>query len=110
MRRAPKHHFNGRVAWAATDNFTVEFEADVYSHYYADHANSDESKFTRDPRYHVRMDYVYNDWKFWLHGLNLTDTIEDRATYSRGKMKYRTVDGRTFYMGATYQFLSLIHI
>lgn len=104
MRRAPKHHFNGRLAWAATDNFTIEFEADAYSHYYADHANSDESKFTRDPRYHVRMDYVYYDWKFWLHGLNLTDTIEDRATYSRGKMKYRTVDGRTFYMGATYQF------
>lgn len=104
MRRAPKHHFNGRIAWAATDNFTVEFESDMYSHYYADHANSEESKFTRDPRYHLRMDYVYNNWKFWLHGLNLTDTIEDRATYSRGKMKYRTVDGRTFYLGATYQF------
>ena len=104
MRRAPKHHFNGRIAWAVANNFTVELEADIYSYYYADHSNSAESKFTRGPRYHIRMDYLYRNWKFWLHGLNLSETLEDRATYSRGQMKYRTVDGRTFYLGATYQF------
>ena len=104
MRRAPKHHVNARLAWLGKEDFTVELEADVYSHYYADHQNSEQSKFTRDPRINLRLDYQFKQWKFYLHALNLTDTLEDRATYSRDKMKFRTIDGKTLYLGATYQF------
>jgi len=104
LRRSPKHHFNARIAWLPTKDLTIELEADMYSHYFADHNNSPEAKFTRDDRIHLRVNYDMEHWRFWFHGLNLTDTLEDRATYSRGKMKFRTVDGRTFYVGASYDF------
>lgn len=104
LRRSPEHHLNARIAWLPTEALTVELEADMYSHYFADNNNSPEAKFTRDDRVHLRVNYDMDHWRFWFHGLNLTDTLEDRATYSRGKMKFRTVDGRTFYVGASYEF------
>jgi len=104
LRRTPKHHLNARVAWLPNEQTTIELEADMYSSYFADNANSLESKFTRGSRVHLRINYDMEHWKFWLHGLNLTDTLEDRATYSRGQMTFRTVNGRTFYAGASYEF------
>lgn len=104
LRRSPKHHFNARVAWLPIQKLTVELEGDFYSSYFGDNANSPEGRFTRDERIHLRVDYAVDSWKFWLHGLNLTDTLEDRATFSRGELKFRTIDGRTFYAGAAYQF------
>lgn len=104
LRRSPKHHFNARVAWLPIQKLTVELEGDFYSSYFGDNANSPEGRFTRDERIHLRIDYAVDSWKFWLHGLNLTDTLEDRATFSRGELKFRTIDGRTFYAGAAYQF------
>lgn len=103
LRRSPNHHFNLRFAWLPTERVTVELEGDYYSHYFADNANSPESRFTRGERINLRVDYQIDQWRFWLHGLNLTDTLEDRATYSRGTMAFRTVDGRTFYAGLSYQ-------
>jgi outer membrane receptor protein involved in Fe transport len=104
LRRSPKHHFNARVAWLPIQKLTVELEGDFYSSYFGDNANSPEGRFTRDERIHLRIDYAVDSWEFWLHGLNLTDTLEDRATFSRGELKFRTIDGRTFYAGAAYQF------
>lgn len=104
LRRSPDHHLNARIAWVPNERFTIELEGDVYSHYYADNQNTPDSKFTRGKRVNLRLDYQLEQWRFWLHGLNLTDTLEDRATYKRGKMYFRTVDGRTFYAGASYQF------
>lgn len=104
LRRSPEHHLNARIAWLPTEALTLELEADMYSHYFADNNNSPEAKFTRDDRVHLRVNYDMDHWRFWFHCLNLTDTLEDRATYSRGKMKFRTVDGRTFYVGASYEF------
>lgn len=55
-------------------------------------------------RINLRVQYRYGPWRFWANGLNLTDTLEDRASYSRGQLKYRTVDGRTWYTGLSYHF------
>ncbi len=104
LRRSPKHHANVRFAWLSVEDLVIELEADLYSRYYADDANSQEAEFTRGERLNLRVSYDINNWSLWVHGLNLTDTIEDRATYSRGKMKYRTSDGRSIYAGVAYQF------
>lgn len=104
IRRSPDHHLNARIAWQATDDLSFELEGDFYTFYYADHANSEASKFKRDPRINLRVDYSLENWRLWIHALNLTDTLEDRATYSRGKMKFRTVDGRTLYAGISFDF------
>ena len=105
LRRSPAHHYNARVAWNPLEGLNIELEGDFYSSYFADHQNSPESKFKRDERINLRVNYQYDEhWKFWINGLNLTDTLEDRATYSRGKMKFRTIDGRTLYAGLSYEF------
>jgi len=104
LRRSPKHHYNARIAWAPTDRLSIELEGDFYSSYFADDQNSPQSVFKRDERINLRISYEYQQWRFWLNGLNLTDTLEDRATYSRGKMKFRTIDGRTIYAGLSYNF------
>ncbi len=104
LRRSPDHHLNVRLAWLPLEGLSAELEADMYSHYFADHINSTEAKFTRGDRINLRVNYQLDHWRLWFHGLNLTDTMEDRATYSRGTMKFRTIDGRTFYAGASYTF------
>lgn len=104
LRRSPEHHLNARIAWLPTAGLVVELEGDFYSPYFADNANSHESKFKRDSRVNLRVSYQTGAWRLWAHGLNLTDTLEDRATYSRRTMKFRTVDGRTFYAGTSYTF------
>lgn len=104
LRRSPDHHLNARVAWLPIDNLTLELEGDFYSAYFADNENSPESKFTRGERINLRADYQLKQWRIWLHALNLTDTMEDRATFSRNTMSFRTIDGRTIYAGASYTF------
>lgn len=104
LRRSPAHHYNTRIAWSPTQGLNIELEGDFYSSYYADHANSPMALFTRDERVNLRVNYQYDAWRFWVNGLNLTDTLEDRATYSRGRMKFRTIDGRTIYGGFSYEF------
>ncbi len=104
LSRSPRHHFNGRLAFLPVDKLVIELEGDFYSTYYSDNANSSAGKFKRDERINLRVSYEYKSWNLWLHGLNLTDTLEDRATYSRGQLKFRTIDGRTFYAGVSYHF------
>lgn len=104
LRRSPDHHLNVRVAWLPVAGLSIELEGDFYSSYFADNINSAESEFTRGERLNLRVNYNYESWRFRVHGLNLTDTMEDRATFSRGRMQFRTIDGRTFYAGASYQF------
>lgn len=82
----------------------VELEGDFYTSYYSDDANTPAGKFKRDERINLRISYEDGPWQLWLHGLNLTDTLEDRATYRRGELQFRTVDGRTFYAGLAYRF------
>ena len=82
----------------------MELEGDLYSSYYADDANTPAGKFKRDERINLRIQYDQGPWQFWLNALNLTDTLEDRASYSRGNLKFRTVDGRTIYAGVGYKF------
>ena len=104
LRRSPDHHLNARIAWSPVDKLTLELEGDFYSAYYADNENSEESEFTRGERINLRADYQLDDWRIWIHALNLTDTIEDRATFSRNVMRFRTIDGRTYYAGASFIF------
>lgn len=104
LSRSPRHHFNTRIAWLPAKQLIVELEGDFYSSYFSDNANTPEGRFTRGERLHLRVNYETGSWKFWVHGLNLTDTLEDRATYRNGQLKFRTIDGRTFYAGASYQF------
>lgn len=104
LRRSPRHHFNARLAWLPIHKLTVELEGDFYSSYFSDDENSPAGRFTRGERVHLRVNYKTGPWTLWFHGLNLTDTLEDRATFSRGQLRFRTIDGRTFYAGAAYQF------
>lgn len=104
LGRSPRHHLNSRISWLPTDELLVELEGDFYSSYFSDDANSPAGKFTRDERIHLRISYDSGPWRVWLHGLNLTDTLEDRASYRRGRLTFRTIDGRHFYTGLSYQF------
>ncbi len=104
LARTPKHHTNIRFAWEPVDNFTAELEGDFYSSYFSDDANSEAGKFTRDERINLRLTYQQEHWRVWLNVLNISDTLEDRATFSRGALTFRTVDGRSYYAGVSYQF------
>ena len=104
LRRSPKHHVNARIAWAPIANFTAELEGDFYSSYFSDDANSAEGRFTRGERINVRLTYEQENWRVWLNALNISDTLEDRATFSRDTLTFRTIDGRTYYAGVAYKF------
>lgn len=104
LRRSPKHHLNARIAWEPVTNFTAELEGDFYSSYFSDDANSAAGRFTRDERINLRLTYAKDNWRFWANVLNISDTLEDRATFSRGNLSFRTVDGRSYYAGMSYQF------
>ena len=104
LGRSPRHHVNARVAWLPTRRLTTELEGDFYSSYYSDDANTPAGRFKRDERINLRIRYDKGPWSIWLHGINLTDTLEDRATFRRGELQFRTVDGRSYYIGAEYKF------
>jgi outer membrane receptor protein involved in Fe transport len=104
LRRSPKHHLNARIAWEPITNVTAELEGDFYSRYFSDDANSQEGKFKRDERVNVRLTYHHDSWRFWVNALNVTDTLEDRATFRRDTLSFRTIDGRSYYAGLSYQF------
>ncbi len=104
LSRSPRHHLNTRLAWLPFTHWTFELEGDFYSRYYSDSANTEKGRFKRGERLNFRVSYDRGPLSFWLHGINLTDTLEDRATYSRGQLKFRTVDGRSWYAGVAYKF------
>ncbi len=104
LRRSPKHHVNTRIAWEPVRNFTAELEGDFYSSYFSDDANSQAGLFTRDERINLRLTYEQENWRVWLNVLNISDTLEDRATFSRGTLSFRTIDGRSYYAGVSYNF------
>ena len=104
LSRSPKQHANLRFAFEPINNLVVELEGDLYSSYYSDDANSEAGRFKRDERINLRIQYTQGPWEFWLNALNLTDTLEDRSSFSRGTQKFRTVDGRTVYAGVAYNF------
>ena len=104
LGRSPKHHLNARLAWEPISNFTAELEGDFYSGYFSDDANSRAGRFSRDERVNLRLSYQQEDWRVWLNVLNISDTLEDRATFRRGTLNFRTVDGRSYYAGVAYKF------
>lgn len=104
LSRSPRNHVNARVAWLPVDGLVVELEGDFYSSYFSDNNNSPAGKFKRGERVNIRLTYDRGQWGYWLNALNLTDTIEDRATFRRGKMYFRTADGRALYAGVSYRF------
>jgi len=104
LGRSPKHHVNARIAWEPIANFTAELEGDFYSSYFSDDANSAAGRFTRDERINMRLTYEQEKWRIWLNVLNISDTLEDRATFRRGTLSFRTIDGRSYYAGVAYKF------
>ncbi len=104
LNRSPKHHLNLRLAIEPINNLVVELEGDINSRYFSDDANSPAGTFKRDERINLRLQYDQGPWQVWLNALNLTNTLEDRASYSRGTLKFRTVDGRSVYAGVAYNF------
>ena len=103
LRRTPRHHVNARIAWEPFANFIAELEGDFYSTYFSDDANSIEGRFQRDERINLRLTYDIDNWSVWVSALNITDTLEDRGTYSRGELAFRTVDGLSYYAGVSYR-------
>jgi len=112
LSRSPDHHLNVRAAWMPIEDLILEAEADFYTGYYTRDDNSidPEGKFTRSERINLRASYSFGQWGVWLHALNLTDTLEDRVSYSPpsrrgpGRRNFRIVDGRTIYGGISYKF------
>lgn len=104
LARTPRHHLNARIAWLPVNNWVFELEGDFYSSYFSDIANSVGGRFKREERLNLRISYDRGPWNMWLHGINLTDTLEDRATFRRGNLSFRTVDGRSVYAGVGYRF------
>ena len=103
LRRTPRHHINLRFAWEPITNLIAEIEGDFNSSYFSDDANSIEGRFKRDERVNLRVTYDMNKWSFWASALNITDTLEDRGTFSRGELSFRTIDGRSYYAGLSYR-------
>ncbi len=112
LSRSPDHHLNIRAAWSPIENLVLEAEGDFYTSYYTRDDNSldPEGKFTRGERIHFRASYGFGNWEVWLHALNLTDTLEDRVSFSPprggrpGRRNFRIVDGRTIYGGIAFKF------
>lgn len=107
LSRSPQHHVNARVAWLPLDGLIVELESDFYSSYTTSDASDDpQGNFKRAERVDLRVNYAFGNWVVWLNGLNLSDTLEDRVSYSsrRGERSYRLVDGRSFQTGVSYTF------
>lgn len=108
LARSPKHHANLRFAVLPMDDLVVELETDLYSSYYSDDNNSKAGKFKRDERLNLRVNYDCEQWGFWLNANNLTDTVEDRASYrvrrGVGSLKFRTTEGRNIVAGIRYRF------
>lgn len=104
LRRSPRNHFNIRTAWLPIDGLVVELEGDFYSSYFSDNDNSPAGQFKRGERVNIRITYDVKQWSYWFNALNLTDTIEDRATFRNGTLRFRTVDGRSFSAGVAFNF------
>ena len=107
LSRSPEHHLNVRIAWLPIDGLIIELENDLYTGYYTDDSNSDPlGKFKRDERIDLRVNYAVNEWTFWFDALNLTDTVEDRVSFStRNNVRsFRLIDGRTAQVGFAYSF------
>lgn len=112
LSRSPDHHLNARLAFLPLEGLTIEAEGDFYTGYYTRDDNSidPEGKFARGERLNLRLNYEIGRWAIWLHGLNLTDTLEDRVSYTppssrgAGRRNIRIVDGRTIYGGISYKF------
>jgi len=112
ISRSPEHHLNVRIAWLPLENLVLEAEGDFYTGYYTRDDNSidPEGKFSRGERLNFRANYEIGPWGLWFHILNITDTLEDRVSYSPprgsrpGRRNFRIVDGRTFYGGISYSF------
>ena len=104
LDRSPRHHLNARLAWLPVQYWVFELEGDFYSAYYSDIDNSEAGRFKREERLNLRISFEKGPWNLWLHGINLTDTLEDRATFRGGELTFRTVDGRSVYAGVNYSF------
>lgn len=106
ISRSPDHHINLRAAYFPIDRLAVELEVDTFSGYFTNDDNDADplGKFTRDERINLRVAYDFGPWQFWVHGLNLTDTLEDRVGFSRGRRTIRIIDGRNIYAGIGFRF------
>lgn len=107
LSRTPDHHLNARIAWLPLEGLIVELESDFYTSYTTSDAEDDPlGEFKRGERIDLRINYKINQWNFWLNGLNLTDTLEDRVSYStRNDVRsFRLVHGRTYQAGISLTF------
>ena len=108
LSRSPEHHLNVRIAWLPIDGLIIELENDFNTSYYTNDDNGSDplGKFRRDERVDLRVNYAVDNWEFWFDALNLTDTVEDRVSFSgrRGERSFRLIDGRTAQLGMSYTF------
>ncbi|WNO08902.1 TonB-dependent receptor [Teredinibacter sp. KSP-S5-2] len=106
LSRSPDHHLNLRLAVTPIEGLKVEFEWDAISEYYTSDDNDADpaGAFERDGILHVRASYDMGNISLWLHGLNLTDTLEDDVLYSRGERYYEITNDTVIYAGVSFQF------
>lgn len=106
LARSPDHHWNLRLNYQAIEGLSIELEWDGISSYYTndDHSLDPSGKFKRDDKWHLRASYQRNELELWLHGLNLTSTLEEDVTYSRNSRYYDVGSDATVAVGIGYQF------
>lgn len=106
LSRSPEHHVNTRLAFTPLDGLRLELEWDFISEYYTNDNNSSdpEGAFQRDDIVHLRVSYRTENIKWWLHGLNLTGTLEEDVSYSRGQRFYEINNDTAVYAGVSYTF------
>jgi len=106
LSRSPEHHWNLRAAVFPMAGLAIEVEVDDLSGYFTndDNASDPAGEFDRDPRINLRMTYETGPWELWLTGLNLSETLEDRVSFSRGSRRIRVINGRQIYAGAGFRF------
>lgn len=106
LSRSPDHHANARVALTPLEGLRLELEWDLISEYFTNDNNSADPQgdFQRDDIVHLRLSYSTENIKWWLHGLNLTGTLEDDVSYSRGDRFYEINNDTAVYAGASYTF------
>lgn len=112
QRRSPEHHVNARITLFPIEGLEIELEVDATTSYFThDNNNLDpKGEFSRPTHLNLRTSYEREGWELWLHALNLTDELEERASFSPGRRggagsrSFNVADGISISGGIAYNF------
>lgn len=106
LSTSPDHHLNLRLLLTPMDGLQVELEWDAISTYYTNDDNDadPDGNYNRGDRLNLRARYQTGAVEVWFHALNLTSSLEDQVSYSRGQRYYDIGGDASAYAGVKYTF------